>query len=51
MTTYKPELTSLDIMLITDALIDMSKKCESVTTLEMTLDLINTVQRPMKKQA
>jgi len=49
MKTYSVELTSLDIMLITDALIEVGKQCGSVVTAQMTLELIEKVQKPLER--
>ena len=50
MKIYRPELTMFDIAIITDIIIEQSKKCESVTTAEMALELIEKIQAPTKEE-
>ena len=48
MKIYRPELNISDIGILTDILIDSSKKCESAVTAEWVLELIEKLQAPMK---
>jgi len=45
---YRPELNISDIGILTDIIIDSSKRCESVTTAKWALELIEKIQAPMK---
>lgn len=42
------KLNKLDIMILTDLIIEASKKSTSETTLEMNLELIEKIQKPLK---
>ena len=48
MEEYSVKLNISDIAILTDILIEQSKKCESVTTAEWTLELIEKIQAPIK---
>ena len=48
MTEYNVKLNVSDIAILTDILIEQSKQCESVTTLEWVKELIEKVQAPIK---
>ncbi len=47
MKNYNVELNQSDIGILTDILIEQSKKCESITTAEWVLELIEKIQKPM----
>jgi len=47
MKNYNVELNQSDIGILTDILIEQSKKCESITTAEWVLELIEKIQKPI----
>jgi len=49
--TYSPKLNRSDIGVLVDILIDTSKRCESVTTLEWALELIEKIKAPLTEEA
>ena len=48
MKEYSVKLNTSDIGILIDIIIESSKKCESVVTLEWYLELIEKLQKPMK---
>ena len=48
MIEYTVKLNKSDIGILTDIIIEQSKKCESVTTLEWAQELIEKIQAPIK---
>jgi len=48
MKEYNVKLNKSDIGILTDIIIEQSKKCESVTTLELAQELIEKIQAPIK---